>query len=166
MNEHNHIDEKALTAFRLNQLSAKETEALLEHICSCDFCSGLFADSMKEDLVRAPRDLKDKLMRTIERPEVQLAKHAREVSKRMQLFLYSLKVGTAMAGALLLLFLTISLSSRQTVPKTDIDQEKPGFTVTLNAAIRNNMDSLNNGLIKFSNKIMNTEVNNNEEKEK
>jgi hypothetical protein len=121
---------------------------------------------MKTDLVSAPRDLKANLLKSIHRPEVQLAKHAREASKRMQLLRYSLKVGMAMAGAMVILFLTISLSGRQTVSSTDTKQEKPGFTVTLNAAIRDNMDSLNNGLIKFSNKIMNTEVNDNEEKEK
>lgn len=164
--EHNHISKEALNAFRYHQLSEKETEALLEHISSCDFCSELFADTIQEELVKAPGDLKANLIKAVKRPEVQLAKHAREASKRVQLFLYSLKVGTAMAGALLILFYTISLSGRQINSNTDTKQEKPDFTVTLNTAIRDNTDSLNNGLIKFSNKLMNSEVEDNEEKEK
>ncbi len=166
MSEHNHISKEALTAFHNNQMSAGEKEAFLEHICSCNFCSEVFADSMKENLIKAPIDLKANLLRAVRQPEARLAKHAREVSKRMQLFLYSLKVGTAMAGALLILFLTITLGNKHTVPQSDLRQNKPGITVSLTASIRDNMDSLNNSLLKFSDNIMNTEVNDDEEKEK
>ncbi len=160
-----HISEKELTTFRSGQMTGQETEAFLSHISSCDFCSGLFADSMENDLVSAPQNLKLNLMNAVRRPEMRMKRKAREASRRMQLFLYSLKVGTAMAGALLVLFLSISLSGRQS-PSSDTNPEHPKTDSSITSVIRDNLNSLSSSLSKFSDQILNTEVNRNEKKEK
>lgn len=164
--EHSHISMEEMDTFLHNSMKDNEKEKILEHICSCDYCSELFAESMNLEVVNAPRDMKDNLLRAVRRPDIVLASKLKETSKRMQLFFYSLKVGTAMIGALIVLLLTINLTSNQpAAPSADLP-DKSGSTVSLATVIKENMDSLNNGLLKFSNFIMKTEVNDNEEKEK
>lgn len=163
MKEHKHIPEEAFHKFRWNLMDAQEKVEFLEHISSCDFCSDLFAEHMSKDLVTAPRELKANLMKAVRSPEIRLRKLAKQSSKRMQLLLYSLKVGTAMAGALLILLWSISFSNKQ-IPQTEKETQKPSISFT--SAIRDNMNTLNSGLSNLSNQIMNMEVVNNEKNEK
>ncbi|HKL79921.1 MAG TPA: hypothetical protein VJ888_05740 [Mobilitalea sp.] len=168
MKEHNHISEEELKAFQLNILTSEDTEELLAHICSCDFCSGLFAESFTNDMVSAPPDMKENLLKAVKKPEIQIVQKAREASKQIQLLLYSLKVGTAALGALLLLLLTLNFGSNQTA--ASVRPPEPTIKISTSSSftngIRDNMDALSNSLSKFSNTIMNTEVNNNAKKEK
>lgn len=165
MNEINHISKKDFEAFQLDLMNQKEKEAYLEHICSCDYCSDQFATMMSEVIIEAPRDLKANILKATKRPEVQLAIRAKETSKRMQLFLYSLKVGTATVLALLLLLFTMNTPNLTNPPnitegvqeELQVEQKdhKP-----LTAMIRDGMDAINNSMLDFSNNIMNTEVTN------
>lgn len=161
MNGKKHISEDTFTQFRLSMMDIKERDDLLEHISNCDFCSDRFASHMMKDLVAAPQDLKSNIMKAVGRPELRLIHHVRKSSKRRQLLTYSLKVGTAIAGALLLL-LSTSFNNKH-ADATDQDTDK--FAVSLTSAIRDNMSSLNSSLSKLSNQIMSMEVNNYEEKE-
>lgn len=168
MNENKHISKEELLAFHHDRMMQDEKEKFLEHICSCDFCSGLLAESMEKELVKAPHDLKANLLREVLRPDIRLAVKVKETSKRMQLFLYSLKVGTATAGALLILLLTIRYNNNLSSDAGEIkDNPKKAVTsASLTITIRENMNSLSSNLLDFSNKIMKTEVNDDEKKEK
>lgn len=67
----------------------------------------LMAEKVEADyLLPAPVDLKTEILKKAAQPEVQLEIQARRLSKKAQLLLYSFKVGTAVAGALLLLSLS------------------------------------------------------------
>lgn len=86
---------------KLNQAQPLEN---LEAMTKRDFDLELLADQIEAAcMVPAPRDLKASILREAARPEVQLEIKTREFSRRVQLFVYSLKVGTAVAGALFLL---------------------------------------------------------------
>jgi hypothetical protein len=167
MNDTKHISQEEFNAFQSNQLDVEQTEIFLTHICSCNFCSDQLANLMSEEIIPAPRDMKDNILKATKRPDVQLAKKARETSKQMQLFLYSLKVGTATIGALLLLLLTINMTE---LPSS---QHKPQITQTItedtspiSTSIRDGIATIKKRLFDFSNNIMNTEVINNDQKEK
>ncbi len=68
----------------------------LQSITDSDFKLELFADRIEADfMVPAPRDFKESVMKAALRPEVQIEKKTRELSRKAQLLLYSLKVGTA-----------------------------------------------------------------------
>lgn len=85
---------------------AKEQQSLeyLESITKRDFDLELFADQIESSyMISAPMDLKASILKEAARPEVQLEIKTRKLSRKAQLFYYSLKVGTAVAGALFLL---------------------------------------------------------------
>lgn len=163
----NHISQEDILAFMQDRMKQADKEAFLAHIGTCNYCSQQFATLMSTDLIPAPKSMKENLLKASKRPEVQLAARAKETSQKMQLFLYSLKVGTATIGALLLLLLTMNFSGtiNQINIPTDFvleNEEKLFFTGTL----RDNMNIISNHMLDFSNNIMKTEVNDNDQKEK
>ncbi len=164
MNEHNHLTGAQIDAFRHELMDKEEKELFLGHICNCDYCSNLFAEAMSEEMIAAPRDLKDNILKATKRPEIQLAVKAKQTSKQMQLFLYSLKVGSATVLALLLLMLTVNFngplgvhSSPIPKPRTEhhLSEKNPS---SLTSRIWDNMNELGNNILNFSNNIMKTEV--------
>ena len=167
MNDMKHISDTDLYTFRHNFMNQKDKEDFLEHICSCDYCSDQFAAIMSEEMIIAPKDMKSNILKAIKRPEIQIAIKVKETSKRMQLLIYSLKVGTATALALLFLLLTVNLTNStnasniagsDAIVTSILDENK----VPLTAVIRNNMDAISSNLFDFSNNIMKTEVTNND----
>ena len=108
MSELKHISKTDFEAFQCDSMKHDQKVIFLEHVSSCDYCADQFATMMSEVMLEAPKDLKANIIKATKRPEVQLVKTARETSKRMQLFIYSLKVGTATALALLLLMFTMN----------------------------------------------------------
>lgn len=167
MSDMKHISDKDFYAFQHDFMNQKEREIFLDHIATCNYCADLFATSMSEDLIAAPRDLKTNILKAVKRPEVQLAARVRKTSKRMQLLVYSLKVGTATAVALLLLLLSMNLTNYAVSPDRWSDKETSGTVkddgaVPLTNEIRDGMDTICNNILNFSNTIMKTEVTNNE----
>jgi len=171
MIDNNHISETDLLIFKKNIMNQKEKEKFLEHICSCDYCSEQLATLMNGEMISAPRDMKENILKATKRPEIQFAIKAKETSKRMQLLIYSLKVGTATVGALLLLLLTINFTDFTAIPSipkniTADEAMSDEDKVSLTTKIRDNMDKISNSMLDFSNNIMKTEVTNNDQKEK
>jgi len=171
MNDKIHISETDFEAFMQNRMSLPETNHLLEHIGSCNYCSDQFTALMSGEIINAPRDMKNNILQATKRPEVQLALKVRETSKQVQLLLYSLKIGTATIGALLLLILSMNFTDLQGSPgithnnPVHSDGETPiadsfykendnSFT----DAINDGVSTINNNLLNFSHKIMNLEV--------
>jgi hypothetical protein len=168
MNDNNHISKTDLYAFQHNIMKQDDKEQFLEHICSCDYCADQFATMMSEEIITAPKYMKDNIMKAVKRPEIILAAKARETSKRMQLFIYTLKVGTATICALLLLLLTMNFPS--ITDNLDLPLGVPAQTSTddksLTSSIRDSMDIISSNMLHFSNNIMKTEVTTHDQKEK
>ncbi|NLP35763.1 MAG: hypothetical protein GX359_11355 [Clostridiales bacterium] len=165
-----HISQSELLDFHQDKMNPQEKLHFLEHISSCEFCSTLFVQSMEAELVVAPVDLKENILKATKRPTFTLTKKAKEASNRMQFFLYSLKVGTATIGALIVL---LAMSSQKALPNTDSHMEiskgvsvQEDLSVSLTASIRNNMDALSSRIFEWSNTIINTEVYEYDKKEK
>ncbi len=162
-----HISDETFDQFQQDLLDRDELEQFLEHTSSCEFCAGRLAECMENEILYAPVNFKENLMKASRRPDIQLKIKAGETSKRMQLFLYSLKVGTATIGALVILMLAISFNSNDMLrgPK-DFRPDKIQHTHSLTSVIRENMDHLSTNILDFSNTIMKTEVNENDQKKR
>jgi hypothetical protein len=163
MKDNNHISKTDFIKFQQNVLNQTDKESFLEHISSCDYCSDQFAAFMSEELITAPRDMKEHILKASKRLDTQIVKKANEASKRVQLLIYSLKVGTATIGALLLLLLSMNFKDFNAAPKMP-NEALAKITVsdennkTLVDKIRDNMDNISNSMLDFSNNIMKTEV--------
>lgn len=162
MNENNHISKTDLYTFQHGIMNQKDKEEFLEHICSCDYCADQFAALISEEIIVAPRDMKANILKATKRVDVQLAAKARETSKQMQLFIYGLKVGTATVCALLLLLFTMNFSNISTAFDMPINtssdtsvETEDNNNISLTAKIRDNMDTISNSMLDFSNNIIN-----------
>lgn len=162
MNDNIHITQNELLEFQNDLMDPQDMKKFLEHISTCDYCSEMFAKCMEADLVTAPIDMKGNILKATKRPEVQLEIKLRKTSKQMQLMIYSLKVGTATIGALLVLLLTINfnviLSSAnnelKNIPDLSIDRDT---NTSLTTSFRDNIDHISNNFMRFSNYIINQE---------
>lgn len=169
MSENKHISDEDYLAFQYDMLMPAQKEEFLEHICTCDSCADRFTMIVSEELLKAPRDLKANILRATRRPEVQIEVKARETSKRMQLFLYSLKVCTATVCALLLLLFSMNIYSVSvpwnTADHISSEEEQEHINKSLTSAIRDGVDKINSSMLNFSNTIINKEVTDNDQKE-
>jgi hypothetical protein len=166
MNNKPHVTTAELVAFEQETMSKEEKQAFLEHICSCNHCSDQLAAIMAEDIIPAPRDMKENILKATKRPEVQIAIKSREASKRIQLLLYSLKVGTAAVAAIALLLLSMNfqsnLSDAGSFTNIKINKED---NVSLTDTIRDNMNNISKNMLDFSNNIIKMEVTDHDQKE-
>ena len=146
-------------ALKQGQLKPSDLELFLEHISSCDHCSGLFANEMEKELIKAPVDMKANILKKSKRLDIQFTKAAK-ASVKMQLFRYSLKVITASLCAIVLMFSlskTPYYSNTDNVIPVEIRVKDPNQP-TLASSIRNGMDKFGNQILDFSNTIINMEV--------
>ncbi|MCI8376058.1 MAG: hypothetical protein HFI29_11580 [Lachnospiraceae bacterium] len=94
-----------------------------------------------EGLIKAPAHMKQEILERSGRMDYQLAVTTKRVSRQMQLFFYSLKVGAAVATALFLLFMV-----PKELPKTE--PMAPGEAArqqeeTLNRRLNRGMQEIN-----------------------
>ncbi len=163
-----HISSSDISAFHQAQLSQSDLEKFLEHIGSCNKCSNLLAESMEEELISAPFDMKANILNSTKHINLQKTRNSKLPSKGMQLFTYSLRVITASAAAIALLVLTSNMTDYSSNKEINIPTETrlsymdhPSFT----SSIRNSMDQFTNQILEFSNTIIDTEVIENDQKE-
>lgn len=96
-----HISEDQWMRFHKHQLTPDEELLLLNHVCECDFCSSRMANTLPaEEQLSAPRWMKQE---TIQYVQKHTLFHRLLQGPKLQLFFYSLRVGVAVAFALLLL---------------------------------------------------------------
>ena len=166
MKEITHISKEQYIAFQQNRLTSSEQIKLMEHICSCNYCSDQFASLVSNEMLSAPRDFKHNLLEATKRFDIQVTMKARETSKRLQLFFYSLKVGGAILGALLLLLLTVKVNDPVMLPKYPEDKTAYDETASITTLLKDRIDDLNSYLQDFSYSIIKTEGLDNDQKEK
>ena len=158
MIENHHISDDRHLAFQQNRLDEEERIKFLIHISRCDYCSERLAGFMEADTLPAPPDMKMNILAASKKADVQIVKNAVEMTKRMQLFLYSLKVGAATIGAFIILLLFMNVHDFSNGPKQiDIDIKKQSDTFSLTDRIRESTNSLSDNLFNFSNDIIKME---------
>lgn len=99
-----HLTEEWLNAWRDKNLTDEEERRLLMHVSCCSHCADRFAQILEEEPAEPPAYLKEEILERSRGLDVQAAKTVYHTSRRMRLFLYSLKVGLAVAASLFLLF--------------------------------------------------------------
>lgn len=156
----NHISRENLLAFRKDKMSLQERELFLNHICSCLYCSEQLSDFISEEIISAPSDMKENILRAVNRQEVQLIKKAKKTSKSIQLFIYSLKVGMATVGALFFLLVTVNSSNQidsAYYQKYQDSQISNPVTTAINSRINilsTGMSEISSSMLEFSNDII------------
>lgn len=135
-------------------LTAKE----LEHLAACPWCRDSFADFIEgEELLKAPADFKSSVLERSRGLDVQIIAGSNHLSKKLQMFYFSLKVGTAVLCALALLTVAPDLATRsaaRAVRPVSAIQETAGqweyyeridhFTKQLNRLTNLNMEVFQN----------------------
>lgn len=139
--ETQHINRDLLKKYHANLLSTEENRRLLEHTGKCICCADLFAASFTENngLMPAPKNLKNGILLE--------ASRKKELFARRQWFFYSMRVCTAMCGALFLLFSStwkdaaispadnISSSSQMDSILNNVQESMDSFTIQLHEKI-------------------------------
>ena len=106
-----------------------------------DYTEQLIRQVEAEGLIQAPVHMKQEILERSRRVDYQVAVATRQVSKQMQLFFYSLKVGAAVVTALFLLFMVPKEipQAEPMVPKEAARQQEE----TLNRRLNNGMQEMN-----------------------
>ena len=88
-----HLTEHDFEAWEKGILSGAQMEALFSYM-----------SHREETLVEPPAYLAEEITERVHEPDVVIAQKAHTTSKRVQLLLYSLKVGVALAASIYMLF--------------------------------------------------------------
>lgn len=102
-----HLTDHDFEAWEQGTLSDIQMEAFLTHTASCPHCGDAWFAYMSrhaEALPEPPAYLAQEITERVHQPDVVIAQKAHTTSKRVQLFLYSLKVGVALAASIYMIF--------------------------------------------------------------
>ena len=102
-----HLTDRDFEAWEKGSLSDTQMEAFLTHTANCPHCGDAWFAYMSrhtEALPEPPAYLAQEITERVHQPDVVIAQKARTTSKKVQLFLYSLKVGVALAASIYMLF--------------------------------------------------------------
>ena len=102
-----HLSENDFEAWERGILSGTQQEAFLTHTANCPHCGDAWFAYMSrhaEALPEPPAYLAEEITERVHQPDVVVAQKAYATSKRVQLLLYSLKVGVALAASIYMLF--------------------------------------------------------------
>ena len=140
-----HLTKETLKALKFDILHDEELIFISEHICDCQRCADAFADSFNDDeLAEAPLGFQEKV----------LIKIKSKKESNTQFSFYCLRV--AMAASIALMF--VFSNGLNSLANTKTNYVKPLNLSTIN--------SINESLNNFSEKIINMEVFNNEKEKK
>lgn len=102
-----HLTEHDFEKWEQGVLTPAQTEHFLTHTANCPYCSDAWMAYMEHHsgaLEQPPAYLADEIKERVHQPDVVIAQKAHTTSKRMQLLLYSLKVGVALAASIYMIF--------------------------------------------------------------
>ncbi len=102
-----HLTEAEFESWERGILTPAQMEQFLAHTASCPYCGDLWFARMSresETLENPPVYLKEEILQRVQQPDVVVWKKAHTASKKMQLLMYSLKVGVALAASIYAVF--------------------------------------------------------------
>lgn len=97
-----HITKGQIQNYYKNNMDKKERYDILDHASQCDICSLKLWEGLERNGWEMPPFLKDEILEKVKR---------KEEKSKFQLLFYSLKVGAAIAGAILLIFAGSNMES-------------------------------------------------------
>ena len=102
-----HLTDHDFEAWEQGVLSDTQMEAFLTHTANCPHCGDawfVYMSRHTETLPEPPAYLAEEITERVHEPDVVIAQKAHTTSKKVQLLLYSLKVGVALAASIYMLF--------------------------------------------------------------
>ena len=102
-----HLSEQDFEAWEQGRLSGAQRGACWTHTANWPHCGDAWFAYMSrhaEALPEPPAYLAQEITERVHQPDVVIAQKARTTSKKVQLLLYSLKVGVALAASIYMLF--------------------------------------------------------------
>ena len=160
-----HIDKNDLIEFDNGTMNEQELIEFLSHLDHCDSCLDQMIEQENHSLVTAPSYLAEQIMDKAISSEVQFARAANKVSRKVQFLRYGLQTAAGVAAALLLLFSIpdidfselrsncSSVQSERTVQEHS--SQLYDFSRGINQSICDGTSSLVQYISDFSSKIMN-----------
>lgn len=135
-----HISRDLFCDWQEGRLKGREETDFFTHIGACTFCAEQFGNWMEEGLSdemgreqfltmveEPPRYLKEEIRNRTRQLDVQASMKLKETSRQVQLMLYSLKVGLAVAASIFLLTITSNIQNmgiNQELPERQWMEEK------------------------------------------
>lgn len=110
-----HITKEMFQNWQRGKMSSQEEEEFLSHTGICAFCAEQFGNWMEDDLLEPPAYLKEEIVKRTRQIDVQTVVKVKCTTKRMQLMLYSLKVGFAVVASIFLLTITTNFQNMKSV---------------------------------------------------
>lgn len=160
-----HIDKNDLIEFDNGTMNEQELIEFLSHLDHCDSCLDQMIEQENHSPVTAPSYLAEQIMDKAISSEVQFARAANKVSRKVQFLRYGLQTAAGVAAALLLLFSIpdidfselrsncSSVQSERTVQEHS--SQLYDFSRGINQSIYDGTSSLVQYISDFSSKIMN-----------
>ena len=160
-----HIDKNDLIEFDNGTMNEQELIEFLSHLNHCDSCLDQMIEQENHSPVTAPSYLAEQIMDKAISSEVQFARAANKVSRKVQFLRYGLQTAAGVAAALLLLFSIpdidfselrsnySSVQSERRVPEHN--SQLYDFSRGINQSICDGTSSLVQYISDFSSKIMN-----------
>ena len=160
-----HIDKNDLIEFDNGTMNEQELIEFLSHLDHCDSCLDQMIEQENHSPVTAPSYLAEQIMDKAISSEVQFARAANKVSRKVQFLRYGLQTAAGVAAALLLLFSIpdidfselrsncSSVQSERTVQEHS--SQLYDFSRGINQSICDGTSSLVQYISDFSSKIMN-----------
>ncbi len=102
-----HLTENDFKQWEQGMLSPMQMERFLTHTANCPHCGDAWMAYMEhhsEALEQPPAYLAEEIGERVHEPDVVIAQKAHTMSRRVQLLLYSLKVGVALAASIYMVF--------------------------------------------------------------
>ena len=160
-----HIDKNDLIEFDNGTMNEQELIEFLSHLDHCDSCLDQMIEQENHSPVTAPSYLAEQIMDKAISSEVQFARAANKVSRKVQFLRYGLQTAAGVADALLILFSIPDIdfsklrSNYSSVQSERTVQEHSSqlydFSRGINQSICDGTSSLVQYISDFSSKIMN-----------
>lgn len=160
-----HIDKNDLIEFDNGTMNEQELIEFLSHLDHCDSCLDQMIEQENHSPVTAPSYLAEQIMDKAISSEVQFARAANKVSRKVQFLRYGLQTAAGVAASLLLLFSIPDIdfselrSNYSSVQSERTVQEHSSqlydFSRDINQSICDGTSSLVQYISDFSSKIMN-----------
>lgn len=127
-----HLTEEDFRKWNLGEMTPEEMEYFLSHTASCDTCADnwmiFMAQAEPETLPEPPAYLEEEIISRSRQPDMMVVQKLNRTSRQIQLLSYSLKVCTAVALSIVMLFsinLTNSKIASVTEPPQTIGTQLP-----------------------------------------
>lgn len=157
--ETRHIREEMWIALENDTILPEQYMQILEHTCQCTGCADRLATVMNPTL--PPSYLEEQILERVSQVDIQAAVTVKQTTRKMQLILYSLRVGAAVLASIFILaatagFRDTDFAKIEQVPYSNNQTDKD---VQQKETVLDKVNQAANGLTERMNEITNQILN-------